>query len=135
MWCFPGGASGKELACQCRRHKRCGFDPWVGKIPWREGMATLASILVWRNPWAEEPAGLQSMGSHRVRRDRSELAHMYYIFNNMAFTGGSVVKNLPARAGDTGLITGSERSPGEGSGSPLRYSYLRNPMDRGTWQS
>ena len=31
-WCFPGGASGKELACQCRRHKRQGFDPWVGKI-------------------------------------------------------------------------------------------------------
>ena len=33
---FPGGASGKELACQCRRHKRLGFDPWVGKIPWRK---------------------------------------------------------------------------------------------------
>ena len=32
---FPGGASGKELACQCRRHKRRGFDPWVGMIPWR----------------------------------------------------------------------------------------------------
>ena len=31
----PGGTSGKEPACQCRRHKRCGFDPWVGKIPWR----------------------------------------------------------------------------------------------------
>ena len=32
---FPGGASGKEPASQCRRHKRCRFDPWVGKIPWR----------------------------------------------------------------------------------------------------
>ena len=32
---FPGGASGKESACQCRRCKRCRFDPWVGKIPWR----------------------------------------------------------------------------------------------------
>ena len=32
---FPGGASGKEPACQCRRPKRCRFDPWVGKIPWR----------------------------------------------------------------------------------------------------
>ena len=30
-----GGTSGKELTCQCRRHKRCGFDPWVRKIPWR----------------------------------------------------------------------------------------------------
>ena len=32
---FPGGANGEEPASQCRRHKRCGFYPWVGKIPWR----------------------------------------------------------------------------------------------------
>ena len=32
---FPGGTSGKESACQCRRHKRCGFSRWVRKIPWR----------------------------------------------------------------------------------------------------
>ena len=31
----PGGASGEEPACQCRRHKRRGFYPWIGKIPWR----------------------------------------------------------------------------------------------------
>ena len=32
---FPGGAAGKEHACQSRRQKRCGFDFWVEKIPWR----------------------------------------------------------------------------------------------------
>ena len=32
---FPGGASGKEPACPCRRHKRFGFDPWAGKILWK----------------------------------------------------------------------------------------------------
>ena len=32
---FPGGASGKEPACQCRKYKRRGFDPWFGKIPRR----------------------------------------------------------------------------------------------------
>ena len=32
---FRGGTSGKKPACQCRTHKRRGFDPWVGKIPWR----------------------------------------------------------------------------------------------------
>ena len=32
---FPGGTSGKEPACQFRRHKRRRFDPWVRKIPWR----------------------------------------------------------------------------------------------------
>ena len=33
--CFPGGSSGKEPTCQFRRRKRCRFDPWVRKIPWR----------------------------------------------------------------------------------------------------
>ena len=45
-----------------------------------------------------------------------------------------VVKNLPANAGDTrdvGLILGSGRSPGVGSGNPLQYSCLENSMDRG----
>ena len=32
---FPGGPSGKEPSCQCRKHKRCGFNPWVWKIPQR----------------------------------------------------------------------------------------------------
>ena len=50
-------------------------------------------------------------------------------------SGGCVVKNLPANAGDAGLISGSRRSPGEGNGNPLWYSYLGNPMGRGPWQA
>ena len=56
----------------------------------------------------------------------------------MGFPGGVVVKNPPANAGDvreTGSVSGSERSPGGGSGNPLQYSYLGNPMDRGAWQA
>ena len=49
------------------------------------------------------------------------------------FHGDSVVNNPPANAGDAGLIPGLERSPGEGHGSPLQYSCLGNPMDRGAW--
>ena len=49
------------------------------------------------------------------------------------FLGGSVVKNLPANAGDTGSIPGLGRSPGEGNGKPLQYSCLENPMNRGAW--
>ena len=41
--------------------------------------------------------------------------------------GGSVVKNPPAKAGDTGLLTGSGRSPGEGNGNLLHYPCLWNP--------
>ena len=50
-----------------------------------------------------------------------------------ALPGGSVVKNPPANAGDSGSISGSRRSPGEGNGNPLQYSYLGNSMDRGAW--
>ena len=63
---FPSGASGKEPAFQCRRCKRHRFDPWVWKIPLEEVMATHSSILAWRNPWAGEPGGLQSIGLQTV---------------------------------------------------------------------
>ena len=49
-----------------------------------------------------------------------------------------VVKNLPANKGDlrdTGSSLGSGRSPGGGHGNPLQYSYLENPMERGTRQT
>ena len=49
-----------------------------------------------------------------------------------------VVKSLPANAGDVrdaGLIPGSGGSPGEGNDTPLQYSCLGNPMDRGAWQA
>ena len=51
----------------------------------------------------------------------------------LGFPGGSVVKEFACQAGDLGLIPDLGRSPGEGNGKPLQYSYLRNPMDRGVW--
>ena len=50
----------------------------------------------------------------------------------MGFPGGSVLKN-PPDTGDSGLIPGSGRFPGEGNGNPLQYSCLETPMDRGAW--
>ena len=47
----------------------------------------------------------------------------------LGFPGGSVVNNLPAHTEDTGLVTGSGKSPGQGNGSPLQYSYLGNHRD------
>ena len=46
-----------------------------------------------------------------------------------------MVKNLPADAGNLGLIPGLERSPREENGNPLQYSCLGNPMDRGAWRA
>ena len=54
----------------------------------------------------------------------------------MSFPGGSVVKNLPASAGDerdASSVPVSGRSPGEGNGNPLQYSCLENSMDGGAW--
>ena len=51
----------------------------------------------------------------------------------LGFPGGSVVKNVPANARDTGSISGSGRFLGEGHGSPLQYSSLGSPTDRGAW--
>ena len=65
---FPGGASGKEPTCQVRRHKRCGFDPWVGKIPWKRKWQPTPVFLPGIT-WTEEPGELQSIGSQRVRHD------------------------------------------------------------------
>ena len=58
--------------------------------------------------------------------------------NKKGFPGGSVVKDLPASAGDAGdvgLIPGSGRSPGGGNGNPLQYSCLKNSKGRGAWQA
>ena len=51
----------------------------------------------------------------------------------MDFQGGSVVKNLPANAGDAGSIPELGRSPGEGNGNPFQYSCLKNPKNSGAW--
>ena len=51
----------------------------------------------------------------------------------LGFPGGSVIKNPPADAGDSDLIPGSVRSPGEGNDNPLQCSCLGNLMDRGAW--
>ena len=66
---FPSGTSDKESTCQCRRHKKLGFDPWIRKIPWRRAMVAHSSILAQRIPWTEEPDRLHSIGSQRVRHD------------------------------------------------------------------
>ena len=65
---FPGGPRGKEPACQSRRHKRCSFDPWVRKIPWRRAQQTAPVFMPGGEclPWTEKPGGLQPIGSQRV---------------------------------------------------------------------
>ena len=75
------------------------------------------------------------MGSEKIayRTENKSASPMSYL----GFPGGTVVKNPPANAGDTGdmgSIPGSGRSPGIGNGNPLQYTCLGNPMARGAWQ-
>ena len=67
-------------------------------------MALHSSTLAWKIPWMEEPGGLQSMGSPRVRHETERL---HFLF--------------------------SPSCTGEGNGTPLQCSCLENPRDGGAW--
>ena len=73
---FPGGSSGKEPICQCRKIKRHKFDPWVEKIPWRRAWQSTPVFLPGELSWTEEP-GLLSKGSQRVGSNWNDLTHMH----------------------------------------------------------
>ena len=81
VWgCFPGGASGKKPTCQCRRCKRRGFDPWVGKIPWRRawqstpvflhGESQGQRSLVGYSPWDHNESVTKRLSTMPVRGGR-----------------------------------------------------------------
>ena len=70
---FPDGP-GKEPACQCRSPKRCRFNPWVRKIPWRRKWQPTPVFLPRKFHGQKSLVGYKSMGLQRVRDD---LAHKY----------------------------------------------------------
>ena len=75
---FPGGANYKESACHCRRHKRHGFDPWVGKIPWRRawqptpiflpGESHRQTNLAGFSPWSHKESYITEATQHTARQ-------------------------------------------------------------------
>jgi len=77
-----GGTSGKEPACQCRRHKKPGFNPWWGRSPGGGN----GNPLHYSCPGTEEPGWLLSTGSHRVGRDWSDLAPTHSCIAGRLFT-------------------------------------------------
>ena len=63
----PGGASGKEPTSHCRRHKRRGFNPWVGKIPWRRAGQTTPVFLPGEHPMEQGAfAGYDAWGCEEL---------------------------------------------------------------------
>ena len=67
--------------------------------------------------------------AHGVAKSWTRLSDFH--FHLAGFPSGLVGKESACNAGDLGSISGLERSPGGGHGSPLQYSCLENPMDRG----
>ena len=65
---FPGGTSGKEPPCPCRKRNEMRVRSLGLEDPLEEGMATHSRILAWRTLSTEEPGGLQSMGSQSQTR-------------------------------------------------------------------
>ena len=63
---------------------------------------------------------------HRAMKRENSFIHMC---KHMSFPYSSIGKESACNAGDSGLIPGLGRSPGEGNGNPLQYSCLENPMD------
>ena len=66
-------------------------------------MATHSSVLAWRIPWTEEPGGLLSKGSHRVRHDLSDLACMHALEKEMATLSSVLAGRLPGTKEPGGL--------------------------------
>ena len=77
-------------------------------------------------PWSERRQMMHGLGTLRT---------LAFALSEMGFPGDSDGKESACNVGDPDLISGSKRSPGEGSGNPLQYSCLENPVDRGAWQT
>ena len=133
---FPGSTSGKGPACQSRTLKKHGFNPWIGKIPWRRAWQPTPVLL------PEESHGQMGWWAtvYRVIKNWTQLKRFstrscleFGVF--LDFPGGSGIKESACNGGHPGSIPGLGRSPGEGNGNPLQYSYLENPMDGRVWQA
>ena len=75
----------------------------------------------------------QAIERHLLKKDNSGCRTMTWFWAGMF--GGSNGKESACNAGDSGLISGLGRSPGEGNGNPPQYSCLENPMGRGAWKA
>ena len=118
---FPGGSGGKESA---------HYAGDLGLSP-GEGIG-----------YPLQSSGLESSMDcivHGVAGSQTRLSGLHFTYHPLpdhdGFPGGSVVNDPPANAGNPRWIPGAGRSPGEGNGSPLQYSCLENPKDRGVWRA
>ena len=100
---FPGGTSGKEITCQCRRHKRLGFNPWIRKIPWRRKWHPTPVLLPGKPHGRRNLVGCSPWGC--TESDTTERLHFHFSLSCI----------------------------GEANSNPLQCYCLENPRDSGAW--
>jgi len=113
-----GGGDGNPLQCSCLENPRDGGAWWAAVY----GVAQSRTRLKWLS---------SSSSSSRIRPSHTDWA--VAIPRGSGFHRGSDSKESACSARDLGSIPVLGRSPGEGNSSPLQYSCLENPMDRGAW--
>ena len=146
-WCWSWNSNTLATSCEELTHwKRlwCWEGLGTGEGDDREWDGWMASLIrwlwVWVNSrswwWTGRPGVLQFMGSQRVKHDWATELNWTDIRKVRSSQVAQMI-NLPAmqETQKTWVLSLTGRSPGEGNGNLPKYSYLENPMDRGTWQA
>ena len=121
LWGFAGGSAGKESSCQCRKHKRCGFDPWVRKIPWSRkwqpipvflpGKFHIQRSLVNYSPWghresdmAEHTTGISGIKwlKHSTKLENHHARDVHFIDSLHLYPSHAPILQHPFTAMDPG---------------------------------
>ena len=95
---FPGGSEVKKITCQCRRCRWRGFNPWIGKIPWRRAWQ---GILAWRIP-------IDRGASMGLQTRLSNLAHTASL--GQGWASSSLQWGASLKGGLSSWPSGSQRS-------------------------
>ena len=123
----------KRICLQC---KRPGFCPSAEKIPWRREWLPTPVFLPREFHEQRGVAGYSPCG-HKESDMTERLILLHFHPKTWGFPGGSVIKNLPANAGDASDVSSvpeSGRVTGRGNGNLFQYSCLENFMERGAWK-
>ena len=120
-WVFPGGASGKEPACQYRKHGRHGFDLWIRKIPWRRACNPLPVFLP-ENHMDRAPGRLQYRASQSIRQYWSNLAYTNMLKNILSLWACKGLCLSPLTCKTPCLFNHAKILPGPLTSWPDRYT-------------
>ena len=106
--CHPQWLPGKEPTCQCRR---CGFDPWVGKIPWKRKWQPTPVFLPGKSHGQSSLAGCRLWGCKGIRhnlatKQRQQLVSMTVLFSPSALQFLCKDNEFPSRTPPNSLVNG-----------------------------